>query len=124
MNSFRCLFCKELIVRKIGDGTAGARFGLVEGRWLYYFKGGAAWMNANYKVTNSVASDDIASNRVGWTVGGGVEYMFLRNFSAKLEYGFLDFGNQNVTFPNVGATMGFNTQVHEVKLGLNCHWFP
>jgi opacity protein-like surface antigen len=44
--------------------TAGGRLGLVEGPWLYYFKGGAAWMNANYRVTNGVASDDVVSSRV------------------------------------------------------------
>jgi hypothetical protein len=31
------------------------RIGSVQGPWLYYVKGGAAWMDANYLVTNGVA---------------------------------------------------------------------
>jgi outer membrane autotransporter protein len=105
-------------------GTLDARLGFVQTNWLYYLKGGAAWMDANYKMSNGVVTDNLVSNRVGWTVGAGVEYMFPRGWSAKLEYDYLDFGNQSLTFPNVGSTVVFTTQVHEIKLGVNYHWFP
>jgi outer membrane autotransporter protein len=101
-----------------------SRLGLSQGAWLYYLKAGAAWINANYQVTNGSTSDNLSSTRPGWIVGVGVEYMFPRGWSAKLEYDYLDFGNQNQVLPNVGSTASFSTQVHEVKLGLNYHWSP
>jgi outer membrane autotransporter protein len=104
--------------------TFNSRLGLSQGAWLYYLKAGAAWINANYQVTNGSTSDNLLSTRPGWTVGVGVEYMFPRGWSAKFEYDYLDFGNQNQVLPNVGSTAGFSAQVHEVKLGLNYHWSP
>jgi opacity protein-like surface antigen len=35
--------------------------------------------------------------RSGWTVGGGVEYAFLPNWSAFAEYNYIDLGNRNVS---------------------------
>ena len=31
----------------------------------------------------------------GWTVGGGIEWAFLDNWTAKVEYLYIDFGNNN-----------------------------
>jgi opacity protein-like surface antigen len=102
------------------------RLGFVQGPWLYYVKGGAAWMAANYRVSatfGGVTSDaTVNSYRPGWTIGAGVEYMLSPWWSAKFEYDFLDFGSQNLT---IGIpVVGFNTQVHEFKLGVNFHLFP
>jgi opacity protein-like surface antigen len=51
--------------------------------------------------------------RPGWTVGGGVEWAFWDNWSAKAEYDFYDFGTRNLTFP--GTIFG----VPEVVPGVN-----
>ncbi|MGA7450947.1 MAG: porin family protein, partial [Rhodoplanes sp.] len=51
--------------------------------------------------------------RPGWTVGGGVEWAFWDNWSAKVEYDFYDFGTRNLTFP--GTIFG----VPEVVPGIN-----
>jgi hypothetical protein len=106
------------------DRNRNSRLGFSQGAWLYYLKAGAAWINANYQVTNGSTSDTPLSTRPGWTVSVGVEYMFPRGWSAQFEYDYLDFGNQNQVLPNVGSTAGFSTQVHEIKLGLNYHWSP
>jgi opacity protein-like surface antigen len=45
-------------------------------------------------------------------------------WSAKLEYDFLDFGNQSYGFPVTGTSININTQVHEFKLGINYHLLP
>ncbi len=35
--------------------------------------------------------------RTGWTAGGGIEWGFLGNWSARLEYDYLDFGSVTVS---------------------------
>ena len=61
--------------------------------------------------------------RSGWTIGAGAEYRFTPAWSAKLEYDFLDFGTNNYGFA-VGGPTAINTQVHEIKVGVNYHFMP
>ncbi|WP_163566404.1 outer membrane protein, partial [Klebsiella pneumoniae] len=61
---------------------------------------------------------NIASNstRVGYTVGGGLEYAFTPNWTAKVEYLYYGFGDRsNVFVP--GDRVSQN--IHTVKLGVN-----
>ena len=53
---------------------------------LVYFKGGYAWADNQISATGFGAT--LAESRVhsGWTVGAGLEYMFLSNWSGKVEY--------------------------------------
>ena len=47
---------------------------------------------------NSLASITAASSsqfRTGWTFGAGVEYAFAQNWSAFVEYSYLDFGTKS-----------------------------
>jgi len=96
--------------------TLDARLGYTMGSWLLYAKGGAAWMKADYSVP------DISVNvtRSGWNIGGGAEFMFAPQWSAKAEYSFLDFGKDNV--PVLGDSV--DTRVHEFKFGVNYHFAP
>jgi opacity protein-like surface antigen len=89
--------------------TFGGRFGFFQGSWLYYFKGGAAWLDADYRLTGNFSGvttlQSVANIRSGWNVGAGFEYMWAPNWSAKVEYNFLDFGTQNLGFGALGATV-------------------
>ena len=89
--------------------TLTGRFGYAVDNWLFYGKGGAAWghFEVNSQTTNPVAGTlqttvSGGETRTGWTAGGGVEWGFLGNWSARLEYDYIDFGSQtvsrNVTF--------------------------
>jgi opacity protein-like surface antigen len=103
------------------------RLGYVAGPWLFYAKGGAAWMNADYRLAANSGlggAATVSPNRAGWTIGGGAEYFFQTTWSAKLEYSFLDFGSAAYGFgvAGSGAPLTFNTRVHEVKAGVNYHW--
>lgn len=93
-------------------GTATARVGYAVDNWLWYVKGGAAWMDADYSI-GGVSSGD---TRTGWTVGTGLEWALGPNWSAKLEYNYLDFGSERIAAP-IGVDA--DTQAHLVKLGLN-----
>ncbi len=66
---------------------------------MVYGTGGLAFANIEYNTSvNGLGSfytgkkDDM---RTGYTVGGGVEYAFTNNLSAKVEYLYYDLGNNN-----------------------------
>jgi outer membrane immunogenic protein len=67
-------------------GTARGRIGYVANNWLVYATGGAAWTKLNLLEGNATFSE--SENRVlsGGTVGGGVEWRFAPQWSAKAEY--------------------------------------
>ena len=44
--------------------------------------------------------------RSGWTVGAGYEYAFAPNWSAKIEYNYMDFGNKTPTLCSAAGACG------------------
>ena len=62
------------------------RLGWAVDRWLIYAKGGAAWAGDKYSADVPIFVEHIEANetRAGWTVGGGVEWAFSQNWSAKV----------------------------------------
>jgi outer membrane immunogenic protein len=110
--------------------TATGRLGYAWDRTLLYVKGGAAFEDADRFITfNGVATTNSVSNtRTGWTVGGGLEYAFWDNWSAKIEYNYMDFGHEGSTFTYTANPVGLvenwrtENQVHVVKAGINYHF--
>ena len=78
-------------------GTFAGRLGFALDRVLLYGKGGAAFANDKYEL-NSIAAYQSNETRWGWMVGAGIEYSFTDNWSAKIEYNYLDFGTRAVRF--------------------------
>jgi outer membrane immunogenic protein len=122
----------ETTTAKIRDiYMATGRVGYAFNNWLFYVKGGGAWDNFNTSsnvFSNSVlaATSGSSGSRSGWVVGGGIEWAIWNNFSVKIEYDHLDFGNQSVTvFGHSGSIKGesalrsVNSTADEVKFGLN-----
>lgn len=105
--------------------TVSGRVGYVMGPLLLYAKGGAAWMNADYRMeVNSGLDGSTVTNttRPGWIAGGGFEYMLGSHWSAKLEYDHLAFGSKNLAFVNpFGNSVTVESSVNQVKAGLNYH---
>ncbi|HEY8006541.1 MAG TPA: outer membrane beta-barrel protein [Methylocella sp.] len=129
-------------------GTVRGRIGyLATPTLLIYGTGGLAYggVNANTGVVERLGFGDtpapfgtfgsVANTRIGWTAGGGAEWMFLPNWSAKIEYLYYDLGNATYrsALPQFGAfgtlleTIGvtrtstrFNGNV--VRVGLNYHF--
>ena len=60
--------------------------------------------------------------RPGWTVGVGIEYPFMTNWSVKLEYDYMDFGHRSV-FLDDGLGNFFTEDIHRnmqmLKGGVN-----
>jgi outer membrane immunogenic protein len=85
-------------------GTAGFGYGSVQ-----YSSGGAQ-----------------STTQVGWSAGGGVEWMFMRNWSAKAEYLYMNIAGQNtdpwgVTGAQV-TNINNNTRWNLVRAGVNYHF--
>jgi len=103
--------------------TVTGRIGAAFDRLLIYGKGGLALAQDNSTFTDTFGNS--ASNtfmRTGWTVGGGLEYALGANWTARVEYDYLGFGSQSLSFstpttPLYNTNAGLNVQ--EVKAGLN-----
>ena len=97
--------------------TLRGRFGYSLGQWLPYVTGGGAW--GNVYVANAAGSQ--SGTKGGWTLGGGVEYAFLGNWSAKLEYLYVDLGDATcgraTCFIASDATVHFTSNVF--RAGVN-----
>jgi opacity protein-like surface antigen len=105
--------------------TAAGRLGYAYGNLLIYSKAGTAWAWDRHDVvaafeTGNVFTADVT--RAGWMVGSGLEYGFTPNWSAKIEYNYLDFGTNSVAFTDqVGnsSTIDMKQTIQTVKVGTN-----
>lgn len=76
---------------------------------LAYAKGGAAWTRGYGAavVTGGFVGKSANFGMTGYTVGGGLEWMFTPGWSVFAEYNYMDFGTKNVNFPSTGIVPGF-----------------
>jgi outer membrane immunogenic protein len=121
-------------------------FGTVRGRagvtvtpdLLLYGTGGLAYghvdasANSQFFDTGILQSEypaSVSKTKVGWTAGAGAEWMFARNWSAKLEYLYVDLGSESairdavpVIDPQfkVGYTWRFRENI--ARVGVNYHF--
>jgi outer membrane immunogenic protein len=120
-----------------GLATVTGRVGASIDRALIYFKGGGAWGRESETISNvalaplaTAFSSNLSVNRYGWTIGMGIEYAFLPNWSAKIEYDFIDFGTKLYNFPVTSTVVApinfagwdFTSMIHEMKMGVNYHF--
>jgi outer membrane immunogenic protein len=105
-------------------GRAGVAFN----RALFYVKGGYAVIDdaSSFSTAPGLVAE-LQKHRTdsGYTIGGGVEYKFAPNWSAKVEYLHFDFGNLNYTvFSTRGTSFLFNQTLRAdtVKAGVNYTW--
>jgi outer membrane immunogenic protein len=77
-------------------GTDRARLGYAQDSVLVYLTGGVAYGDVYATILNAgpFGIDTETHMRVGYTVGGGIEAKIYRNWSVKLEYLYVDFGNR------------------------------
>src|SRR3954454_18907010 len=110
-------------------GTFAGRLGFALDRVLFYGKGGAAFANDKYEI-NSIAAYRANEPRWGWMAGAGIEYSFTDNWSAKIEYNYLDFGTRALRFTDTTGSFFLDTnireRIHVAKAGINYRfgWAP
>jgi outer membrane immunogenic protein len=115
-------------------GTVRARAGiLVTPRVLFYATGGLAYGEVNSSETIGGSSFSATDTRVGYTVGGGIEGAIGGNWTAKLEYLYVDLGRTSGSFataiPAFGAgvvangtlTSSYNSHITDnvLRVGVN-----
>ena len=125
-------------------GTARARFGYAADRVLFYATAGAAFgdVGAGLTGTGAAGFSPATGNfqgitKFGWTAGAGVEVAFTPNWSAKVEYLFIDLpqgkvcnleascGVDAISFTGItpaSDTIKFTTNV--VRFGVNYRFGP
>lgn len=107
-------------------GTVRGRLGYAMGELLPYITGGFAWARSERKSEWDgqifpPGSTSDKNTHTGWVIGGGVEWAFTRNVTAKLEYQYLDFGSETYEL-DLGAAFSeprVDLDLHTVRLGVN-----
>jgi outer membrane immunogenic protein len=113
-------------------------FGTVRGRLgftatpalLLYATGGFAYGDVGYSANTifpaiQYPSSLYSKTKAGWTAGAGAEWAFARNWSAKVEYLYMDLGSEssigNPVPPNPPFLLHYNwkTQANLVRVGIN-----
>lgn len=102
--------------------TVTGRIGYARDRWLTYAKGGVAWADNTYTATfiNIVPPLPFSAQATptGWTVGVGIEVAMSGNWSARIEYDYLDLGKQTVTMPSIPAfPVQVDQRIQIIKFG-------
>ena len=142
-SNFSCFPFGDQVCSASADWIASitGRIGVTNGPWLFYVKGGPAWMRESITDLATCAGSQPRSRagitaacndpfygndtRFGWTVGPGIEYAFSPQWSAWLEYNYYDFGSKSVPLYD-GGTGFFTEEIHQklsvIRAGINYHF--
>ncbi|PNG24521.1 outer membrane protein [Methylocella silvestris] len=106
------------------QGSIRGRVGYAWDRVLVYATGGVAFAGVNASLSTPVSYDSASTTKVGWTVGGGVEYAVTNNWSIRAEYRYSNFGNATLYpaslagFDN-GPYVNRKFNVNQVQVGFS-----
>lgn len=103
------------------------RLGYAFGPALFYIKGGWAYWDGDFTLHDAgyVGSYSASTTGLsGWTFGGGVEYKFAPNWSAKVEYRYFDFSNFNQSLYPAVDRFDRNLTANAVTFGVNYFLTP
>ena len=95
-------------------GTLRGRAGLAYNNILFYGTAGLAYGGLRGEVAG--LSED--KTHVGWAAGLGVEMGIMPNWSAKIEYLYMDLSNR--AYSVTGVTNGYETNM--IRFGVNYHF--
>jgi outer membrane immunogenic protein len=101
-------------------GSITGRLGVAFDNFLIYGKGGFAAASNKISITAFGLAASGTKTHTGYTAGGGVEYGFTPNWSAKAEYLFTHYQSESYfagLLPPGIASGAFD--VHTVKVGIN-----
>jgi outer membrane immunogenic protein len=98
-------------------GTTRLRLGYAFDRFLPYLTGGAAFGSVRASI-NPGPIVSATDTRLGWTFGGGLEYAFMGNWTAKVEYLYVDLGSFDTGF-TAPIVNNVSFKEHVVRGGLN-----
>ena len=96
-------------------GTTRVRVGYAADRILFYGTGGVAYGNVQANVNGITNS----STEVGWTAGAGAEAAFADNWTARIEYLYVDLGSATCSSACGGIPVNFNLTENLVRAGVD-----
>jgi high affinity Mn2+ porin len=99
-----------------------ARAGYAMGPWTPFVTGGVAWASTRFSRTDLTTGNEDASPsnvRVGWTVGGGIDYRLDPRWSTRFEYLYTNLGLTGFPFASAPARYDSQYQLHQFRVGLN-----
>jgi outer membrane immunogenic protein len=103
-------------------GTVRGRLGLATGPVLSYVTGGYAYGNVKSSILEAGVTA-FSTNRTqgGWVIGSGVEAALGGNWTGKIEYLYLNLGNNTDAFTALATPQTVSTEVREhiFRVGLN-----
>jgi len=103
-------------------GTVRGRAGYAFGKWMPYVTGGFAWGHSHVNFNDGAGNifSSPGQTQPGWTAGAGVEFAVSGNWSAKLEYDYIDLSRRMYDLSRLGLPdINVDPSLHLVKLGLN-----
>jgi outer membrane immunogenic protein len=102
------------------QGSIRARLGYAFDNVLPYITGGVAFgdWDLSAAAPTVLGTVDSSETLVGWTIGAGVEYAFTQNVTARVEYRYTDYGDENVAIGN-GLTNNVDLDSHAVRVGIS-----
>jgi outer membrane immunogenic protein len=110
-------------------GTARLRLGYAQASNLWYLTGGAAWAKIDRHNDINIGgavieTRNFSSTEIGYVLGAGVESHLGGNWTARMEYLYMDFGTLNDTAPSLiigGLPYDVQSKVrdHVIRLGIN-----
>jgi outer membrane immunogenic protein len=98
--------------------TVRGRVGYAADRFLPYVTGGVAFGDIQAQTPGFATA---STTNTGWTLGGGIEAVIVRNWTAKVEYLYVDLGNFNCGL-NCGAglvTDNVSFRTNLLRAGVN-----
>ncbi len=112
--------CTNCEVRNHYVATFRGRAGYAMGNWLPYVTGGGALGDIQISTASGGSQ---AINKLGWTVGAGVEYDLAASpWSVKLEYLYADLGSATCDASHCGVATNADLKANLVRAGLNYHF--
>lgn len=116
-------------------GTLTARLGYTQGNYLLYGRGGAALGRVSF---NAISGEPIAGTLTngektlhGWTLGGGVEYMFSPGITLGIQYDLIRLDGKTYSMNTTGTSPGSPVvaridaiDLHSITARLNIRLLP
>jgi outer membrane immunogenic protein len=95
--------------------TLGGRLGYTFDHWMFYAKGGGAWVQDSATLSNLTRGTSVSASHTnsGWMAGAGVEWAFAGPWSAKIEYNHIGLDTESV------STLNLSRDIDLVKVGVN-----
>lgn len=114
-------------------GAVTGRLGVPMSNFLVYVESGGALLDAKATTIDPCIAPPVGcgigtlsmsgdKSMFGWTAGGGIEWAYAANWTAKVEYAYFDFGTLDTTGTSTFAkreTQSIDVTAHSVRIGLN-----